>query len=45
MVRLSNDLLIQTYYRAISLQLSKDFIEILKSEINRRNLVISESIA
>lgn len=45
MVRLSDDLLIHTYYKAISLHLSKDFIEILKSEINRRNLVITESIA
>lgn len=45
MIRLSDDLLIQTYYKAISLHLSKDFIEILKSEIVRRNLMTIESIA
>jgi developmental checkpoint coupling sporulation initiation to replication initiation len=45
MIRLSDDLLIQTYYKAISLHLSNDFIEILKSEIIQRNLAITESIA
>jgi developmental checkpoint coupling sporulation initiation to replication initiation len=45
MLTISDDLLLQTYYKAIRLHLSKDFIELLESEISRRNLVITESIA
>ncbi|MBU8905606.1 sporulation histidine kinase inhibitor Sda [Desertibacillus haloalkaliphilus] len=38
MKKLSDDLLIETYYKAIELQLSEDFIQLIKLEIKRRSL-------
>ncbi|OIJ14185.1 sporulation protein [Anaerobacillus arseniciselenatis] len=35
----SNDLVIQTYYKAIELNLSADFINLIKEEIERRSLL------
>ncbi len=35
----SNDLIIQTYYKAIELNLSADFINLIKEEIERRSLL------
>ncbi|WP_461201105.1 sporulation histidine kinase inhibitor Sda [Anoxybacillus sp. TBDG-1] len=35
---LPDDLLIESYYKAKELQLSKDFIELIESEIFRRRL-------
>lgn len=36
---LSDDLLIETYYKAIELKLSNDFIMLIKEEIERRSLL------
>ncbi|UOE95619.1 MULTISPECIES: sporulation histidine kinase inhibitor Sda [Bacillaceae] len=38
MKKLSDDLLIETYYKAIELQLSEDFVYLVKLEIDRRSL-------
>lgn len=35
---LSDDLLIKTYYEAIELSLSKNFIKLLEDEMKQRNL-------
>jgi developmental checkpoint coupling sporulation initiation to replication initiation len=35
---LSDELLIESYYKAIELKLSQDFIELIKREIFRRSL-------
>ncbi|OIJ16183.1 sporulation protein [Anaerobacillus arseniciselenatis] len=39
MKNLSDDLLIETYYKAIELKLSADFIFLIKEEIERRSLI------
>lgn len=39
MRNLSDELLIETYYKAIELNLSEDFLELLKKEIHRRSLM------
>ncbi|OIJ16661.1 sporulation protein [Anaerobacillus alkalidiazotrophicus] len=39
MKSLSNELLIETYYKAIELKLSNDFIMLIKEEIERRSLL------
>lgn len=38
MKNLSDELLIETYYKAIELNLSRDFIELIRLELNRRSL-------
>ncbi|WP_368505988.1 sporulation histidine kinase inhibitor Sda [Alkalihalophilus sp. As8PL] len=38
MNNLSDELLIETYYKAIELDLSPDFIELINMEISRRSL-------
>ncbi|MDV2683045.1 sporulation histidine kinase inhibitor Sda [Alkalihalophilus lindianensis] len=38
MNNLSDELLIETYYKAIELDLSPDFIELIRMEISRRSL-------
>ncbi|WP_070120741.1 sporulation histidine kinase inhibitor Sda [Bacillus marinisedimentorum] len=38
MKNLSDDLLIESYLKAVELQLSRDFISLIKSEIDRRAL-------
>jgi len=40
---LSNESLIETYLKAIDLQLESDFIKLLEQEIERRNLDINVS--
>lgn len=39
MKNLSDELLIETYFKAIELNLSDDFLELLKKEIQRRSLL------
>lgn len=39
MKSLSDDLLVETYYKAIELQLSSDFIMLIKEEIEKRSLL------
>jgi developmental checkpoint coupling sporulation initiation to replication initiation len=36
--KLSDELLIESYYKAKELQLSKDFIRLIETEIHRRSL-------
>ncbi|MBD1382067.1 sporulation histidine kinase inhibitor Sda [Metabacillus arenae] len=38
MKKLSDELLIESYYKATELELSQDFIDLIKSEIKRRSL-------
>lgn len=38
MRELSNELLIESYFKAIDLQLSKEFIRLIETEIKRRSL-------
>jgi developmental checkpoint coupling sporulation initiation to replication initiation len=38
---LSNDTLMETYFKAVDLKLDKDFIFLLLAEIKRRNLNVS----
>ncbi|WP_144450559.1 sporulation histidine kinase inhibitor Sda [Halalkalibacter nanhaiisediminis] len=38
MQNLSNELLIETYYKAIELKLNQDFIELIRLEIINRSL-------
>ncbi|EWG09837.1 sporulation histidine kinase inhibitor Sda [Cytobacillus firmus] len=38
MRKLSDELLIESYYKAKELQLSKDFIRLIETEIHRRSL-------
>lgn len=38
MRKLSDELLIESYYKAIELKLSSDFINLIKTEIHRRSL-------
>jgi len=38
MRNLSDELLIETYYKALELKLSSEFLELLKQEIKRRSL-------
>jgi developmental checkpoint coupling sporulation initiation to replication initiation len=38
MRKLSDELLIESYYKAIELNLSKEFILLIESEIHRRSL-------
>jgi len=40
---LSNESLIETYLKAIDLQLESDFIKLLEQEIERRNLDVNVS--
>lgn len=42
--KLSNTLLIESYYKAIESNLSQDFCELIESEINRRGLLINVSL-
>ena len=42
MDNLSDELLIEVYYQAIDLQLSEDFIQLLKQELNKRNISVKE---
>ncbi|MBU9713373.1 sporulation histidine kinase inhibitor Sda [Evansella tamaricis] len=35
---LSDDLLLETYYKARELKLSKDFITLVEQELNRRSI-------
>ncbi|RAV00596.1 sporulation histidine kinase inhibitor Sda [Paenibacillus sp. YN15] len=37
---LSNELLIESYLRALELQLDQEFIELLRAEIQERNLAV-----
>lgn len=37
---LSNELLIESYLRALELQLEKEFIDLLQTEIMERNLTV-----
>lgn len=39
MKNLSDDLLIETYFKAIELKLSSDFVFLVKEEIGRRSLL------
>ncbi|NEU31611.1 sporulation histidine kinase inhibitor Sda [bacterium LRH843] len=39
MHKLSNELLIETYYKAIDLKLNDDFIELIRLEIAKRSLL------
>ncbi|MCT8139643.1 sporulation histidine kinase inhibitor Sda [Anaerobacillus sp. CMMVII] len=39
MKSLSDDLLVETYYKALELKLSTDFIMLIKEEIERRSLL------
>ncbi|WP_199620501.1 sporulation histidine kinase inhibitor Sda [Paenibacillus alkalitolerans] len=41
---LSDENLLETYFKAIDLDLEQDFINLLLDEIRRRNLELSESI-
>lgn len=38
MNKLSDELLLESYFKAIKLQLSSDFIRLIESEIHRRSL-------
>ncbi|MDQ0205502.1 developmental checkpoint coupling sporulation initiation to replication initiation [Alkalicoccobacillus murimartini] len=38
MKHLSDDLLIETYYKAIELELSNEFVELIKLELMKRSL-------
>lgn len=38
MKKLADDLLIESYFKAIELKLSKDFILLIETEIKRRSL-------
>lgn len=38
MNKLSDELLIETYFKAIELNLSEDFVHLIKLEIERRSL-------
>ncbi|OLO38848.1 sporulation protein [Alkalihalophilus pseudofirmus] len=38
MKKLSDELLIETYFKAMELKLSEDFINLIKHEIDRRSL-------
>ncbi|MDR4889024.1 sporulation histidine kinase inhibitor Sda [Bacillus sp. HNG] len=38
MKKLSDDLLIESYFKAIKLKLSSDFIHLIETEIKRRSL-------
>ncbi|MDF2937313.1 MAG: Sporulation inhibitor [Paenibacillaceae bacterium] len=40
---LSNELLIESYLRALELQLDKDFIDMLRTEIQERKIVVPSS--
>lgn len=38
---LNDDTLVETYFRAIDLQLEREFIHLLRAEIHRRKLNVS----
>jgi developmental checkpoint coupling sporulation initiation to replication initiation len=38
MLKLSDELLIESYHKAIELKLSQDFIRLIKAEIHRRSI-------
>lgn len=38
MKQLSDELLIETYFKALELKLSEDFVQLIKREIERRSL-------
>jgi len=42
---LSNESLIETYFKAIDLELEQDFIKLLEQEIERRKLDVDASSA
>ena len=39
---LSNETLLDTYYKAVELKLEKEFIQLLLNEIRRRDLKLSQ---
>lgn len=41
---LSNDLLVDSYYKAVDMKLEQDFIDMLLVEIHRRKLKVKASI-
>lgn len=43
--KLSNELLIESYYKAIKLQLCNDFIQLMENELARRNLITQKKFA
>ncbi|WP_425433658.1 sporulation histidine kinase inhibitor Sda [Natribacillus halophilus] len=45
MRNLSDEMLIEAYERALSLNLSDDFIAVIQSEMERRALTVTESLA
>lgn len=45
MRELSNECLLETYYKALDLQLETDFIMLLEQEIERRNLTVDPSLS
>lgn len=45
MDHLSDELLLEAYYKAIQLNLNADFISLIKDEIVKRNLLIKEKNA
>ncbi|WKB36881.1 sporulation histidine kinase inhibitor Sda [Terrilactibacillus sp. S3-3] len=40
MEKLSDDLLIESYFKAMELKLSKEFIKLMEQEIKRRSLEV-----
>ncbi|MBM7569960.1 sporulation histidine kinase inhibitor Sda [Aquibacillus albus] len=40
LVHLSDDLILESYYTAISLELEKDFIQLILGEIRRRQIEV-----
>ena len=42
MKKMTNELLIETYYKALKLDSDKDFIQLLEQELKRRNLELKK---
>lgn len=42
---LTDQLLIEVYHRAVDLQLDPDFIELLNTEIERRNIRLAQVVS
>lgn len=45
MYKLSDELLIESYYKAIELDLSPDFIRLIEAEIHRRSLSVKMKVS
>ncbi|QDI92909.1 sporulation histidine kinase inhibitor Sda [Salicibibacter halophilus] len=45
MRNLSDEMLIEAYERALTLNLNDDFIAIIQSEMERRSLTVTQSLA